>query len=279
MPSAELPYLNKSKPECPPVVSIGMPVYNGEKYIREALESLLNQTFRNFELTISDNASTDETEKICKEYASRDKRIRYIRQLDNLGPVANFLLVFSEARGTYFMWAAHDDRWGDTFIERLVAVLESDKGCGLAFSNYIVRNLDTGEEVRHKVAASDSRSAIRNYIIRTFNMRPSLIYGMYRIALVKTAILSTPFDFADVHFISDLAIRTKILVVEDFLYVAGTKGVRKPYSVTHRKINRMTFLKKQGDLLLCNFSLPVAIFLFFIVCSVMAYNKLRLWRY
>ena len=92
-----------------PAVSIGMPVYNGEKYIREALDSLLAQTFENFELIISDNCSTDGTSHICKEYTSRDSRIRYIRQDTNIGPIANFEFVLQEARGEFFMWAACDD--------------------------------------------------------------------------------------------------------------------------------------------------------------------------
>ncbi len=100
-----------------PKVSIGMPVYNGEPFIREALDSLLAQTFTDFDLIISDNASTDGTEAICQEYAAKDKRIRYIRQTENRGATANFQFVLDEAVGEYFMWAAADDRWGELFVE------------------------------------------------------------------------------------------------------------------------------------------------------------------
>jgi glycosyltransferase involved in cell wall biosynthesis len=89
-----------------PAISIGMPVYNGEKYIREALDSLLAQTFTDFELIISDNASTDSTSNICKEYAIRDSRIRYIRQHKNIGAIANFKFLLEQASGDFFMWAA-----------------------------------------------------------------------------------------------------------------------------------------------------------------------------
>ena len=92
-----------------PRVSIGMPVYNGANFIREAIDSLLLQTFTDFELIISDNASIDETEAICREYAKKDLRIRYIRQPENRGIIFNFKLVLEEAKGEYFMWAAHDD--------------------------------------------------------------------------------------------------------------------------------------------------------------------------
>lgn len=92
-----------------PQVSIGMPVYNGEKFIREALDSLLAQTFTNFELIISDNSSTDRTEDICREYSDRDIRIIYIRQIENIGAAANFKYVLDRSTAEYFMWAAADD--------------------------------------------------------------------------------------------------------------------------------------------------------------------------
>jgi len=94
-----------------------MPAYNGEKVIREALDSLLAQTFTDFELIISDNASTDGTATICREYAARDPRIRYLRQSENRGPAANFQFVLDEAVGEYFMWAACDDTRSPDYLE------------------------------------------------------------------------------------------------------------------------------------------------------------------
>jgi glycosyltransferase involved in cell wall biosynthesis len=93
----------------PPQVSIGMPVYNGGATIREALDSLLAQTFSDFELIISDNASTDNTEAICREYSAKDVRIRYVRQPTNIGLAPNFKFVLDQARSDFFLWAAADD--------------------------------------------------------------------------------------------------------------------------------------------------------------------------
>ena len=107
-----------------PLVSIGVPVYNGENYLREALASLVAQDYENFELIISDNGSTDATAAICQEFAERDSRIRYVRQEENRGSPWNFKFVANEARGKYFMWAAHDDLWGATFASKCVALLE-----------------------------------------------------------------------------------------------------------------------------------------------------------
>lgn len=109
-----------------PQVSIGMPVYNGEPFIREALDSLLAQTFADFELIISDNASTDATEAICREYAAKDSRIRYLRQTENQGVLANYHYVLNKAVGKYFMWAAADDLQTPDFMELLVTTLDEN---------------------------------------------------------------------------------------------------------------------------------------------------------
>lgn len=109
-----------------PTVSIGLPVYNGEKSIQKVIESLLVQSFKDFELIISDNASIDKTGEICEVFAAQDNRIKYIRQVENIGPEHNFEYVFNNSRGTYFMWAADDDLRSSGFIEKNLLRLESD---------------------------------------------------------------------------------------------------------------------------------------------------------
>lgn len=261
-----------------PMVSIGMPVFNGEKYIREAIDSLLAQTFTDFELIISDNASSDTTQSICEEYLRKDSRIRYIRQDENRGPLANFLFVHSEAVGKYFMWAAHDDRWQEDYIDKLVVILEKEPECSLAFSYYIVRNLESGYEELIKTVGADTSSSFKNYFSTIRHMCPSMIYGIYRKDCMDMRQLDRPFDFADVHFVSELASRTKIKVVKEYLYIAGTKGERIPYSITHKRINRSVFLNKQMRLVFSRFSLHIAIYLFFILCIIMLRNKIHLWN-
>lgn len=100
-----------------PLISIGLPIYQSEQTIRTALDSILSQTFTDFELLISDNASTDGTALICQAYAARDSRIRYIRQPQNLGAAENFKFVFAESRGVYFVWMADDDIRSPNFLE------------------------------------------------------------------------------------------------------------------------------------------------------------------
>ena len=108
-----------------PTLSIGLPVYNGERYLAEALEALLAQTYTDFELIISDNASNDATEEICRAYAERDERIRYIRQPVNIGCDPNHHFVTEQARGKYFKWAADDDLYEPELLRRCVEALEA----------------------------------------------------------------------------------------------------------------------------------------------------------
>ncbi len=108
-----------------PAVSIGVPVYNGEATIRSSLDALLAQSFADFEIVISDNASTDATASICAEYAGRDERIRYIRQQENIGAVSNFKFVFDQAQAPYFMWSAVDDRRSPDFLEENIRFLDA----------------------------------------------------------------------------------------------------------------------------------------------------------
>lgn len=114
-----------------------MPVYNGENFLRETLDSLLSQTFKDFELIISDNGSTDSTQQICREYAARDKRIRYYREEINRGAGWNYNRVVDLARGVYFKWAAHDDLCAPTYLERCVEVLDRDLSIILAYPDDI----------------------------------------------------------------------------------------------------------------------------------------------
>lgn len=110
-----------------PKISIGLPVYNGEAFIDLTLDSILSQSFEDFELIISDNASTDTTEKICREYAAKDKRVKYIRQKENLGGVYNFKYVLDKSVGKYFMWIAADDLLGNKEYLNIINNEISDK--------------------------------------------------------------------------------------------------------------------------------------------------------
>jgi glycosyltransferase involved in cell wall biosynthesis len=115
-----------------PQVSIGLTVFNSERYLEETIESLLAQTYDDFEVIISDNASTDRTREIALDYVARDRRVRYLRNRINIGLAGNFNQAFRLSSGQFFKWAAYDDLCGRDFLRRCVEVLERDPGVVLA---------------------------------------------------------------------------------------------------------------------------------------------------
>src|SRR3546814_9942917 len=125
-----------------PRVSIGLPVHNGGLLLPRALDSILGQSFPDFELILSDNASTDATAAICRDYAGREGRIRYFRQDRNLGAAGNFNFTFAQATGAYFKWAAHDDVLAPGFLTACVDLLSEDAGAVLAFTDVRLVNED-----------------------------------------------------------------------------------------------------------------------------------------
>ena len=123
-----------------PRVSIGLPVHNGERYLEETLESVLKQTFPDFELIIYDNASTDRTPEICRAFLEQDNRIRYFNSGRNEGASANFNRAFRASRGEYFKWIAHDDLIAPSYLEKCVEVLDRDDSVALCCSRVVLIN-------------------------------------------------------------------------------------------------------------------------------------------
>src|SRR5262245_35151443 len=116
-----------------PRVSVGLPVYNGERFVADAIDSILSQDFEDLELIISDNASEDATEEIARAYVEKDARARYVRNEVNVGAARNYNNLVDMARGEYFKWAAHDDQCAPGFVGRCVDVLDRDESVVLVF--------------------------------------------------------------------------------------------------------------------------------------------------
>jgi glycosyltransferase involved in cell wall biosynthesis len=123
-------------------ITVGLPVYNREPYIRTALDSLVGQTFTDFELVICDNASTDATPMICQEYAARDPRIRYYRNTENVGANRNFNRVFELARGEYLKWCTSDDCWAPEMLEKTYPIIEGDPSIVLCYPKTMICDAD-----------------------------------------------------------------------------------------------------------------------------------------
>jgi glycosyltransferase involved in cell wall biosynthesis len=252
-----------------PVVSIGLPVYNGAERLADTIELLLNQTFTDFEILISDDASSDETEKICKDFEKKDSRITYFRQAKNLGNVVkNFQFVLSKAEGEYFMFACHDDLWEYDYVEKLVKILDDDKDCSLAFSDWNIANLLGDEKILITVSSSTSPSPYIRYLSRLIDLQPHLIFGLFRRNLVSSKDFAL-FDYFEVNFGLNMALRGKVRIANECLMSWGVEGERKSYSVSGKYMNYFPFYFSQLKLIWKNFPIFKAMVPLLILTIVM----------
>jgi glycosyltransferase involved in cell wall biosynthesis len=200
-----------------PKVTVGLPVFNGETYLPLALESLLGQDFRGFEIVISDNGSTDGTRAICGGYASRDNRIRYYRYDANRGASWNFNNVVSLAHGAYFMWAAHDDLWASDCVSRYVQVLDEDPQAVLVYCR--AQPIDSqGKSIGRPYAGfanDDANTRVRwRRLLENWPLHAA-VYGMMRTAAVKRTRLIRSCAACEIIFMSELAVQGKTLEIPE----------------------------------------------------------------
>lgn len=175
-------------------VSIGMPVYNGEEYIRDAIDALLHQTFADFELIISDNASSDQTESICREYAQRDARIVYCRQKENHGAAANFQFVLDRAQADLFMWAAYDDEWAKNYLMDATALL-GDGNIDFVFPAFSVRSikLNIGKKfdrgIFRFIESTDRKQRVLQFLaLHHDSHKCNIVYSLLRTEFIRAAL-------------------------------------------------------------------------------------------
>jgi glycosyltransferase involved in cell wall biosynthesis len=202
-------------------VSIGLPVYNGERYLEQSIESVLSQTYRDLELIVSDNASTDATLAIVQRAAERDDRVVVLRNDVNQGAAHNYNLVFAHGRGEFFRWHAHDDLMEPELIERLVAELDADPGCVLAYSwtRFIDDEGSTTrvfEDNLRVTSPSVSRRLIE--IVRRLTYCNAVFGLMRREVLGRTALIAS-FPGSDVPLLYELAVAGRFRVVPEPLFV------------------------------------------------------------
>jgi glycosyltransferase involved in cell wall biosynthesis len=202
-------------------VNIGLPVFNGEKYIAEALDSILSQTYRDFELIISDNASTDNTGPICQSYAAKDSRVRYHRNKVNIGVSANFNRAFQLSSSEYFKWVACDDICAPYFLEKCVKVLDANPSivachsktgriddCGESVGNYGL-NLRIGSPKPHERFGD---------LICMDNEAWVLIYGLMRSNTLKETQLMGSYIGADRNLLAEISLLGRLYEIPQYLF-------------------------------------------------------------
>lgn len=203
-----------------PKVSVGMPVYNGERFVAEALNSILCQTYGDFELIISDNASTDSTEEICRHYAARDRRIRYLRNPKNLGVGRNFRRTFELSSGEYFKWAAADDLCAPEFLEHCVEVLNRDRHVAIAFPRTAIID-EFGSRVSEYEDSVDLQSPSPSERLRKLLLNLGLCdaqYGVMPIRFLRQTALIQDFVGADICFLAELCLYGKFYEIAKVMF-------------------------------------------------------------
>jgi glycosyltransferase involved in cell wall biosynthesis len=202
-----------------PRLSIGLPVYNGEGLLPAGIDALLTQSYKDFELIISDNASTDCTAEICRSYEAQDSRVRYIRQSHNIGMVANHNVLVGFARGEFFKWASHDDLYADDYLQRCVDALDKRPDAVLAHSWWLLID-EACQPLRffkHPQATAAPRAYDRLHSL-LFNGRGDWFYSVYRTSILRKTPLHATYHSGDRTLIAELALYGTFCQVPDWLY-------------------------------------------------------------
>ena len=217
-----------------PTVSIGLPVYNGAEFIVETLDSLLHQTYADFELIICDNASDDGTQEICEAYAARDERIQYLRREVNRGAAWNYNRALEAAAGRYFKWASHDDLCAPTYLERCVEVLDrAPESVVLAYPKTVLINAagnmlgpyEDGLDLRQLEPHQRLRTLIRNLVMS------NAVFGLIRIDALRRTRGHGTYISADYILLAELALQGQFWEIPEPLFL------RRDHPGTSRRAN------------------------------------------
>lgn len=203
-----------------PRVSIGMPLFNAENYVDEAIESVLGQSFSDFELIISDNASSDETLDLCQSWAKKDSRVRVVESSENLGAAWNYNRTVEMATAGLFRWQAHDDRCDLDMLRRLVLCFEQDPEIVLAYTH--TRLIDQqGDEIRvlHDHLAVDSPRVAKRYrnIICNLNDCNS-VFGLIDINVLRSTSVIAPYTSSDRALLFELSLRGRFAEIPEPMF-------------------------------------------------------------
>jgi glycosyltransferase involved in cell wall biosynthesis len=223
-----------------PRVSVGLPVYNGDNYLEQTLKSLTGQSFEDFELIISDNASTDRTEEICRDYAAIDNRIHYHRNAENLGACPNYNRIIPLARGDYFRWHAHDDLLEQQFLEYCVATLDQDSTAVLCHTKQHIID-EKGNTIRINddrmhLPYEHAHKRLRQYLFRGVGVWAA-IFGLIRLDILRRTPLLGSYLGADRVLLGELTLWGKVLRIDEPLFLLrfhDRQSWRAHYSLRQR---------------------------------------------
>ena len=230
------------------LVSIGVPVYNGERYLADALTAIADQTYPDFEVIISDNASTDRTQEICEEFTRSDDRFRVVRHEENLGASPNFNYVVHEAKGPYFKWATDDDLIAPTFLETCVAALDAaPTDVALVYPKTILIDEDGNElqpyddnlDLRAERPSDRFRRYLENYELS------NAVHGVHRLDALRQTRLLGAYHSSDLVLLAEIVLGGQIWELpEPLFYRRWHEGMSRIANVTDEEVNAWFDTKK-----------------------------------
>ncbi len=203
-----------------PMASVGVPVFNSERFLEKTLQSLLTQTFTDFELIISDNASTDGTAGLCRDLARADSRIRYVRQPENIGVPRNYNAVLALARGKYFKWSSSNDICQPQLLERCIAVLEARPDAVLAYAKTRLFDEDSGILRDHddNMDLQDDDPVRRYAQCGERLFMNNLVNAVVRAQALKGTTLNWDYASSDMALTQELTLYGKFVEVPEYLF-------------------------------------------------------------
>jgi glycosyltransferase involved in cell wall biosynthesis len=231
-----------------PRLTIGLPVYNGARYVGQSIEALLGQSFDDFELVISDNASTDETGDICQRYANQDSRIRYFRQPRNIGLSPNHNFTLEQARGELFKWAAHDDLYARDLLKLCVEALDSHPDIVLAHS-YTAR-IDASNKLiaadEYPLATGSPRPAER-FRSMLFDSGGDDDYGVVRTEVLRRVAPNDSYHHAGRTLVAELALRGPFYHIPRWLYFRRNHAEQAEFKYASVRANCANMDPRRAD--------------------------------
>ena len=211
-----------TNPNHTPLVSVGIPTYNRAESLKKTITSVINQTYSNLEIIISDNASTDSTQQVCEEFCQLDPRITYIRQPKNFGAGNNFRFVLEKAQGEYFMWLGDDDWIDDNYIAQCLNFISKNISYGLVAGTpkYYVNHVYTHSDIDITLDQKNPTHRLLDYYKRV--RENGVFYGIYRLSFLSKVPIE-PSLGGDWHMIAALAFMGKVKTLPDiYLHRSST---------------------------------------------------------
>ncbi len=222
-----------------PLVTVGVPVYNGGEHLRLTLNSLLEQDYPRLEILISDNASTDETAEIARDYARTYPNITYHRHPENLGSAVNFTTLTEMARGKYFMWAATHDKWTNSIVSRAVQVMEKDPDVQVSYAVPYWLTAG-GEEIPIDTTLIDTRSSskVARFVITIWGLTACpQIYGVHRLESIRQMMPCRKMFGPDTYILARLSCKGSFAVLHDEKFFLRQLGDFNDWSSYFRKLD------------------------------------------